>query len=68
MTTTMTTILKKNLFAGKSFALVAMQATLCYILRRFVVMEGGPGTEPQSAFRIVIESKKKTKKHALTLV
>ncbi|KAJ2950582.1 hypothetical protein O0L34_g8831 [Tuta absoluta] len=42
---------------GFRFALLVLKATLSNILRRFEVLEGGPGTEPQFSFGVVTESK-----------
>ncbi|XP_049865509.1 cytochrome P450 4d2-like [Pectinophora gossypiella] len=42
---------------GFRFAWMAVKAALSNILRRYEVLEGGPGTEPQFSYRIVTESK-----------
>ncbi|XP_045459786.1 probable cytochrome P450 4d14 [Melitaea cinxia] len=42
---------------GFRFAWVAMKATLSNILRRYEVLPGEPGTEPQFVGRIITESK-----------
>ncbi|XP_047523115.1 probable cytochrome P450 4d20 [Pieris napi] len=42
---------------GFRFAWVAMKATISNIIRRYELSLGGPGTEPQFAYRIVTESK-----------
>lgn len=33
-----------------------MKSTLSNILRRYEILPGGPGTEPQFAYRIITES------------
>ncbi|XP_072942107.1 probable cytochrome P450 4e1 [Epargyreus clarus] len=42
---------------GFRYAWVAMKTTLSNILRRYEVLPGGPGTEPEFAYRILTESK-----------
>nr|DAB41814.1 TPA_inf: cytochrome P450 CYP405A16 [Melitaea cinxia] len=42
---------------GYQFAMVTMKATLSNILRRYEVLPGEPGTEPQFVGRIITESK-----------
>ncbi|CAK1551852.1 unnamed protein product [Leptosia nina] len=42
---------------GFRFAWAAMKATISNIIRRYELTLGGPGTEPQFAYRIVTESK-----------
>nr|AXB26408.1 CYP405A22 [Yponomeuta padella] len=41
---------------GFKYAWVAMKATLSSIVRRFEILEGGPGTQPQFAHRMITES------------
>ncbi|KAI5641118.1 cytochrome p450 domain-containing protein [Phthorimaea operculella] len=54
---------------GFRFALMVIKATLSNIIRRFEVLEGGPGTEPQFSLGVVTESKNgvslKLKKRAI---
>nr|DAB41768.1 TPA_inf: cytochrome P450 CYP405A14 [Calycopis cecrops] len=42
---------------GFRYAWVVMKSTLSHILRRYEILPGNPGSEPQFAYRIITESK-----------